>query len=308
MNIIFMGTPEFAIPVLSSLIDSKEHKVVAVFTQTPKPKGRGLRITNSQVHDLALFYNIPVYTPKTLRDSATVELINSIEADVIVVVAYGFIIQKNILNIKKYGCLNIHPSKLPKYRGATPLQRTIINGDRESAVCVIQMDEGLDTGDIILKKEFLLSHRITLSELHAQCANIGRKLLLEVLSNIERLPRIKQSQEGASYAHKLSKKEAKIDWRKSSFELDCQVRGMNPWPGPFFKHDGKKIKVLSAEYTKNNHLFIPGNLLNDEFEVACGQGSLKIIKLKPEGKQKMFAKDYLQGIDDYSIGNTIIFF
>lgn len=296
MNIIFMGTPEFAIPALSSLINSKEHKVVAVFTQTPKAKGRGMKIMKYPVHNLALFHDIPVYTPKTLKDSNAEELINSIEADVIIVVAYGFIIPKNILTAKKYGCLNIHPSKLPKYRGAAPLQRTIINGDKESAVCVIQMEEGLDTGDIILNKEFPLSLRTTLSELHDKCANIGGELLLEVLSNIESLPRIKQPEEGASYAHKLSKEEAKIDWNKSSFELDCQIRGMNPWPGVFFEHNGKKVKIISAEYTKNDHSFTPGKLLNDKFEVACGQGTLKIINLKPEGKQKMSAKDYLRGI------------
>jgi len=301
-----MGTPEFAIPVLSSLIDSKEHQVVAVFTQAPKAQGRGMKIMISPVHDLALFYNIPVYVPTTLRDSTINKLIASIDAEVIVVVAYGFIIPKNILNSKKHGCLNIHPSKLPKYRGAAPLQRAIINGDNENAVCIMQMDEGLDTGDIILKKEFSLNFSITFSELYNQCANIGRDLLLEVLSNIENFPRIKQSEEGVVYADKLSKKEAKIDWNKNAFVLDCQIRGMNPWPGTFFKHNNKKLNILSAKYINNSHLFIPGKLLNNKCEVACGYGILRIIILKPEGKQSMFAKDYLLGIH-ISIRNSIIF-
>ena len=248
-----MGTPEFAIPALSQLIDSTNHNVVAVFTQAPKAKGRGMKTTNSPVHVLAASNNIPVYTPKTLRDQEAAQLIDSIEADIIVVVAYGFIIPGNILKAKKYGCLNIHPSKLPKYRGAAPLQRTIINGEKESAVCIIQMDEGLDTGDIILQKDFSLEVTTTFPELHNLCASLGGYMLIEALNNIENLRKIKQSEEGASYAHKLTKDEGKINWQSTAFEIDCKIRGMNPWPGVYFEHNDKIIKILSAEYNEHKH-------------------------------------------------------
>lgn len=291
-----MGTPEFAIPALQNIISSSGHRVKAVFTRAPKAQGRGMKLANSPIHDLAIFHNIEVYMPKTLRNEEAIELIDSIEADIIVVVAYGFIIPQNILRAKKYGCLNIHPSKLPKYRGAAPLQRTIINGETETAVCIMQMDEGLDTGDIILQTDLVLPPMITLQELHDQCSNIGGKLLLDVLSNIDTLPRVKQSEIGASYANKLTKEEARVNWQDSAFNIDCKIRGMNPWPGVYFTHDSRMIKILEASWTNNQHKSNPGEILNSNFEVACGRGTLIIKSLKPEGKAKMSATDYLRGI------------
>lgn len=205
-----MGTPQFAVPTLLKLINCPSHQVVAVFTQAPKSNGRGLNAIVSPVHEVALQYNIPVYIPVTLK---TKEVTDIIEGDIIVVVAYGFIIPKVVLQSKKYGCLNIHPSSLPRHRGAAPLQRTIIEGDTKTSVCVIQMDEGLDTGDIILQKSFSLSPRITLVDLHGKCAEYGADLLLEVLNNIDNLLRIPQFMEGITYAHKLTKEEGKIDWQ-----------------------------------------------------------------------------------------------
>lgn len=295
MNIIFMGTPDFAVPALQNLIDSKTHNVVAVFTATPKAKGRGLKLVNSPVHSLALNNNIPVYTPTTLKNEAALELINSINADIITVVAYGFIIPQNILDAKKYGCLNIHPSKLPKYRGAAPLQRTIINGETETAVCIMQMDAGLDTGDVLLEKNLNLNPRITLQELHDQCAQIGGEMLIKTLDNIETLPRKKQADSGLSYAHKLSKEEGLVDWNESAFTIDCKIRGMNPWPGVYFKYDQKIIKILFADYTNKEHNSLPGELLGNIFEVACGKGTLIVKSLKPSGKPEMLATDYLKG-------------
>ncbi|GAB4162437.1 MAG: methionyl-tRNA formyltransferase [Rickettsiaceae bacterium] len=300
MNIIFMGTPDFAVPALENLISSKDHKVTAVFTRAPKAKGRGMKLTNSPIHDLAKANNIEVFTPKTLKDDKAIEIINSIEADIIVVVAYGFIIPANILAAKKYGCLNIHPSKLPKYRGAAPLQRTIINGEKETAVCIMQMDEGLDTGDIILQRDLELSPKITLQELHDQCAKLGGGLLLEALANIDSLPRIKQLEKGASYASKLTKEEGKIDWQESSYKIGCKIRGMNPWPGVYFNQNGKVVKVLEADWTDSKHNFLPGEVIGNNFEVACGQGTLIIKSVKPEGKQKMSAADYLRGLSNLS--------
>jgi methionyl-tRNA formyltransferase len=305
VNIIFMGTPDFAVPALQNLISSKEHKVVAVFSQAPKAKGRGMKIIESPIHQLANSHNILVHTPKTLRKVEAFELIDSIDADIIVVVAYGFIIPKNILESKKYGCLNIHPSKLPKYRGAAPLQRTIIEGESETAICVMQMDEGLDTGDVILQEDFALDPRITLMQLHDKCAKIGANLLVNVLDNIETLPRIKQSDIGMTYAHKLTKEESKVNWQDSAFKIYCMIRGMNPWPGVYFEFEGKKIKILEAEYSDIKHDYKPGQVLNNSFDIACGTGVLHIKYVKPEGKQKMLSKDYLNGNSKLAIDSIL---
>ncbi len=296
-----MGTPDFSVPALKQLINSKEHRLVAIFSQMPKAKGRGMKITKSPVHLLAESHDIPVYTPKTLRNDDALELINSIDADIIIVVAYGFIIPENILNAKKHGCLNIHPSKLPKYRGAAPLQRTIINGEKETAICIMQMDAGLDTGDVILQENMPLEADITLMQLHDKCANIGGELLLKVLGGIDTLPRIKQAEDGLSYAHKLTKEEGKVNWQDSSFAIDCKVRGMNPWPGVYFLHQEKNIKILEAKFTQKTHNLKPGQLLKDSLEnniceVACGHGTLIIQTLKPQGKPQMPAMDYIRGM------------
>ena len=299
-----MGTPDFSVPALEQLINSKEHKIVAAFSQMPKAKGRGMKITKSPVHSLAELHNIPVHTPKTLRNNDALEIINSIDADIIIVVAYGFIIPENILNAKKYGCLNIHPSKLPKYRGAAPLQRTIINGEKETAICIMQMDAGLDTGDVILQKNIALEPDITLMQLHDKCADIGGELLLKVLDGIDTLPRIKQPEDGLSYAHKLTKEEGKINWQDSSFAIDCKIRGMNPWPGAYFLHKEKTIKVLKATSTTKTHNLHPGQLLKESLknnicEVACSQGTLIIQTLKPQGKPQMPAMDYIRGVSNH---------
>ena len=183
------------------------------------------------------------FAPGELRENAISEMSN--DADVIVVTAYGFIIPKTILEAKKYGCLNIHPSDLPKYRGAAPLQRTIINGENKTAVCIMQMDEGLDTGDIIIKEELAISNKITFTELHDKTSKIGARMLVHVLDNIDKVTPFKQSNKGVSYAHKLSKEESKINWYEPAFLIDCKVRGMNPWPGIYFEYQGKKIKIIN---------------------------------------------------------------
>jgi methionyl-tRNA formyltransferase len=290
-----MGTPDFAVPALQRLIDSSQHNVVAVFSQRPKAFGRGMKVTRSAVHQLADSFSIPVYTPSSLKQKESIELVNAIAADIIVVVAYGFIIPKNILESKKYGCLNIHPSKLPKYRGAAPLQRTIINGEKETSVCIMQMDEGLDTGDVILQESFELSPSIALKDLHDKCAQIGGNLLIRCLDNIDNLPRIKQAQSGESYASKLTKEEGKINWNDSAFKIDCMVRGMNPWPGAYFMLENKVIKILEASYSDTEHSDLPGRILNKFFDVSCGKGILHIKSVKPEGKQAMSSKSYLNG-------------
>ncbi len=297
MKVIFMGTPEFAIPTLKNLINSNNHQVISVFTQAAKSQGRGLNEIVSPIHCLASQYNIPIYTPKTMKTEETTNLINVINADIIVVVAYGFLIPKVILHAKKYGCLNIHPSSLPRHRGAAPLQRTIIEGDLESSVCIIQMNEGWDTGDIILKHSFLISPRITLPILRDQCAQIGADLLIKTLDNIDNLPRVAQDKDGVTYAHKLKKEEGKIDWYETAYKIDCKIRGMNPWPGVYFEYRGKVIKILEAYYSDLDiQSSSPSTVLNNSpLEIVCGKGTLIIKKLQQEGRKILNAEEFIHG-------------
>lgn len=289
-----MGTPEFAVPALTKLINSN-HQVTAVFTQAPKAKGRGLSETKSPVHQLADEAQIPVYTPATLRNEEATNLINSIDADIIVVIAYGVIIPQNILDAKKYGCLNIHPSDLPRHRGAAPLQRTIIEGDNTSSVCIIQMDAGLDTGNILMKEDLDLESNITLQELHNKCADLGTELLIKTLANLDKIVPKSQSNEGVTYARKLTKEEGRVNWQDSAYAINCKIRGMNPWPGVYFKYNDKMTKILEAEYSNENHNFTPGTIINKNLEVACGKGILVIKKLQQEGKKALNTAEFLRG-------------
>lgn len=288
-----MGTPEFAVPALKKLIT--HHEVTAVFTQQPKAKGRGLNLAKSPVHQLAFEHQIPIYTPSTLRNDETINLINKVNADIIVVIAYGFIVPKAILEAKKYGCLNIHPSDLPRHRGAAPLQRTIIEGDRKSSVCIMRMDAGLDTGDILMKEDFDLGERTTLKELHDKCANLGAELLIKTLANIDNIVPTKQLSDGVTYAHKLTKEEGKINWHDSAYSIDCKIRGMNPWPGAYFSYNDKIIKILEAEYLNTNHSFTPGIVISDKLEIACGSGILQVKKLQQESKKALNIEEFLCG-------------
>jgi methionyl-tRNA formyltransferase len=295
VKIIFMGTPDFAVPAINALINSKNHSVVAVFTAAPKPQGRGMKRTKSPVHQIAMDNKIDIYTPSTLRNSEIQSIIHNIEADIIVVAAYGFIVPKEILAAKKYGCINIHPSLLPGYRGAAPLQWSIINGDKESAMCIMQMDEGLDTGDIILQQNFPMPARVTFKELHDMTANLGAQLLLRALDEIDSLPRIPQDDTNATYAHKLTKEDGKINWEESAYKIDCKVRGMNPWPGVYFEYKGKIIKITESDYYAVAHNFIPGTMINGKLDIACKEGILKITKLKLEGKKEITAEEFTRG-------------
>ncbi len=289
-----MGTPNFAVPTLQKLINSN-HEISAVFTSAPKPQDRGMLEKKSPVHILAEANNIPVHTPKTLRNDEITQLVENIEADIIIVVAYGFIIPKAILESKKYGCLNLHPSALPRFRGAAPLQRTIIAGDKTTEICIMQMDEGLDTGDILLKQSLALHPRITLQELHDQCAAIGADLMLQVLENIDNLTPQKQTEEGLVYAKKLSKAESIIDWTESAFSIDCKIRAMITWPGIFFIYKGQPVKILEAEFEEKEHNLLPGSVIDGKLTIACGKHMLKIRRLQKPGKKPVSTEEFLRG-------------
>ncbi len=296
MKVIFMGTPEFAVPAFKKILNSK-HLITAVFTQKPRKKGRNFILTPSPIQKLAEQNNIPCYCPISLKSLEIKKIINSIEADIIVVVAYGLIIPIEIIDLKKHGCLNIHPSKLPKYRGASPLQYTIINGDPNTAVCLIKMNAGIDSGDIILEQNISLDiNTITLPKLHDMCSELGSNLLLKALDNINYLPAYKQVTHGVSYTKKLVKSDGKINWDNTAFVIDCLVRAMNPWPGAFFYYQGKTIKVLQSSYSMIHHNYLPGQLIAKDNFVACRKGVIFLKTIQPQGKSKMSLQDFLRGI------------
>ncbi len=293
MKIIFMGTPHFAVPTLQSL--TTKHEVVAVYTQAPKPAGRGQKETFSPVHEFAIQAGIPVCTTRTLRNEAAQEAFHNIEADVAIVVAYGLIIPKAILNIPKHGFINIHPSLLPFYRGAAPMQRTILAGETETAMCIMQMDEGIDTGDILAIKKIPLATDTNFVDLSNRMANLGAEMLLEVLDNIDSIKPLKQPIEG-SYANKIAKEEGELNWQEDSQILLRKVLAFNPWPGTYFLSAQEKIKVLSAKAHGLEHHFTPGTIIDEkECIIACKKGAFQPTIMQRPGKKPMDAKELLRG-------------
>lgn len=291
-----MGTPEFALPALHALADSK-HEVVAVYTREPKPAGRGKQILNSPVHELALKHNIQVYTPKTFKDPLEVEKLKSLNADIIVVVAYGLILTKAILEAFKYGALNIHPSKLPRWRGAAPIERCIMAGDTETSVCIMQMDEGLDTGDVIMEEPYIIPETMTGRELAATFSKIGAKLLLETIEKIENgtATHRKQSEEGVTYAKKIFKDEEQIDWNTSARLVNAKIRALSPKPGAYFLYRGEKIKIITAEYNSNPVDAPCGTVIDEHLTIACNEGVIKPTLVQREGRKMVYTEAFLRG-------------
>lgn len=294
MKIIFMGTPEFSLPTLQALHDN--HQVIAVYTQAPKPAGRGKKETLSPVHQLANSLGLPVYTPRTLRKVEAQEEFKSLGADCAVVIAYGLILPKEILEATPRGCINIHPSDLPKYRGAAPMQRTILAGEKDTAMCIMQMDEGIDTGDVLSMEKVSLSNEITYLELADKMSHLGAKNLIKVLDNIDQITPQKQTDINACYANKITKEEAELNWDESAENLMRKIRVFNPWPGTFFYHNNEKIKVLSAKYDDAPHNFKPGTIIDDKLLIiACSQGTFQPLTLQRPGKKPTATVDFLRG-------------
>lgn len=296
-----MGTPDFAVPTLQKIINSN-HVVKAVFTQKAKPKNRGKKIIPSPVEILAKLNNINIHTPETLKSENSFNIIDSIDADVIVVAAYGFIIPKNILNNKKFGSINLHPSSLPKYRGAAPLQHTILNGETETKICTMQMDEGLDTGPILLSENLNIPSRAKLKWLHDICADKGGDLIIKTLDNITQLTPQIQSQEHISYASKLSKNDSILGLAKSAIEIDNQIRAYEIWPGSYIKTNIGDIKIIEAEPIETGSNFTPGKVILDkEFIITCSDGKIKVNKIQLPGKKPISSKDFINGYKDIHI-------
>lgn len=289
-----MGSPEFAVPTLNAL--HEEHEIIAVYTQRPKPAGRGHLETLSPVHQRANELGLPVYTPKTLRKLEAQAEFANLGADAAVVIAYGLILPKEILQAVPYGCINIHPSLLPKYRGAAPMQRTLLAGEKETAMCIMQMDEGIDTGDILMIEKMSLSEDVTYIQLSKTMASLGAQMLIKTLANLDNIVPQKQTEEGACYAHKIAKEEAQLDWNDSAEYLMRKVKVFNPWPGTFFSYNSEKIKVLAATYNSDEHGLKPGTIIDAKtLKIACAQGVFQPLVLQRPGKNQLNIVDFLRG-------------
>ena len=295
MNIVFMGTPDFAVASLKQLIEDG-HRISGVFTKVDMPRGRKMIMTPPEVKVYAQEQGLDVYQPATLKDPQVVETIKGLNPDVIVVVAYGKLLPQEVLEIAPLGCINLHGSLLPRYRGAAPIQWTVLNGDKVGGATTMFMDKGLDTGDMILKFETEVGENETSGELFDRLAEEGAKLLTKTLDLLEKgeAPRTPQDESLATYASMLSKDMCVIDWKKSSEEVHNLVRGLNPWPVALTTLNGKKMKIISTR--KVNMSGKPGQVVSvNPLTVACGEGAVEILTLHSEGKKAMDAKSFLMG-------------
>lgn len=295
MKIIYMGTPDFAVPALKSLANS-EHTVCAVFTQPDKPRGRKMIMTPPDVKVCAQELDIPVYQPESMKSEEALEIINSYNPDVIVVAAYGKILPKSVLDAPKYGCVNIHGSLLPKYRGAAPIQQSVLNGDKVTGVTTMLMDIGLDTGDILLTSETQIGENETSGELFDRLAQLGGELILETLKALSdgTVTPVKQDESLSSHTSKIDKTLCPIDFTKSAGEVHNKVRGLNPWPVATTKIGGKNVKVYSTRLCDKSGK--SGTVISVKpLVVACSEGSVEICEIQPEGKKRMTAEAFMAG-------------
>ena len=303
MKIIFMGTPDFAVPCLKRLIEKPEYDVCCVLTQPDKPQGRKMILTPPPVKELALQHGIEVYQPATLKTDEAYEKLKAFEPDYIAVAAYGKILPKRVLEIPKYACINVHGSLLPKYRGAAPIQRAVIDGEAVSGITTMLMGEGLDTGDMLLKKETPIGENETAGELFDRLAEESPDLLEETLKRYaagEIIPQ-KQDDSLATYAHMLSKEEAVIDWNMPCDEIHNKIRGMSPWPVAYTFLDGKKIKIYSSVKSGEASQLSAGTVIADKksIGVVCGDGKvLSILSLQAEGSKRLDAAQFIAGHRD----------
>lgn len=299
MRVVFMGTPDFSVPTLEKIIEAG-HEVIGVVTQPDKAKGRGKKVLFPPVKETALAHNLPVYQPRRARDPEFIEEMKTLNPDVMVVVAFGQILPKAILDIPKYGCINVHASLLPKYRGAAPIQWAVIRGEKVSGVTTMQMDVGLDTGDMLLKKEVLLDEEETGGSLHDKLSTLGGNLLIETLEKIEAgdiHPEKQDDSQAGEYARMLDKNLGRIDFSMPAAEIERLIRGLNPWPSAFTSYNGKTMKLWKAK-ADNCGQGVPGQVIHvdkNSFTVQTGQGTLQIIELQMEGKKRMDAGAFLRG-------------
>ena len=296
MKIVFMGTPDFAVPSLQALLDAG-HEVCAVYTQPDKPQGRKQVLTAPPVKELALQRGIPVYQPATLKNEEEQAKLRALAPEVIIVVAYGKLLPKAVLDIPPRGCINVHGSLLPRWRGAAPIQWSVIAGDQKAGVTTMQMAEGLDTGDMLLTYETEIGARETAGELFDRLAQAGAALLVETLEKLDSITPRPQDDSQSCYAHMLDKQMAVIDWTKSAHEIDCLIRGLNPWPVALTTLAGARLKIYAAEPVPGTGR--PGEVLESDpkkgLTVACGEGALALDEVQLVGGKRMKSADFLRG-------------
>jgi methionyl-tRNA formyltransferase len=295
LRLVFMGTPDFAVPTLLEIVGSG-HDVAAVYTRAPQPAGRrGLELLASPVAREAERFKLPVFTPKSLKGSEAADAMRAHGADAAVIVAYGLTLPKTILDAFSLGCFNLHASLLPRWRGAAPIHRAIMAGDKETGVMAMKMEEGLDTGPIAMAERLPIGPDMTTGELHDLLAPRGAKLMLVALSALERgtLQLTPQQDDGATYATKIDKSETRIDWAKVWHEVHDHCRGLSPFPGAWFELAGSRVKVLRT--TKGEGNGVAGTVLDDKLTIACGEGAVRLVELQRAGKQPMQAEEFLRG-------------
>ena len=293
LRLAFMGTPDFAVPTLAELI-AQGHEIAAVYSQPPRPKGRGMALEKGAVHRFAESANLPVRTPLSLKGADEQAEFAALDLDAAIVVAYGLLLPKPILEAPKLGCFNLHGSLLPRWRGAAPIQRAVMAGDAETGVMVMQMDEGLDTGPVLMAERVAIGRK-TSGELTTELSRLGADLMVRALGGLERggVTPQPQAEDGVTYAKKISKEEARIDWSKSATEVDAHIRGLAPFPGAWAEGNGERLKVLYAQPVPGSGK--PGAVLDDALTVACGDGALKLLKVQRAGKSAMTAAELLKG-------------
>jgi methionyl-tRNA formyltransferase len=294
MKLIFMGTPQFAVPILSAL-NTAGHQIVAVYTQPPRKAGRGHKLTSSPIQIFAEEHRIKVHNPISLRNQEVTAEFAAYQADAAVVASYGLIIPKDILIAPKFGCINIHPSLLPRWRGAAPIERTVLAGDNMTGVCIMQMDEGLDTGPILNQRSIHLTEQITSEELYSKLATLSADLLLETLQDLSKFPPTAQAEFGTAYAHKLTKEEGKIEWNQPAINIDRMVRALNPKPGTFFSYKNEQLKLLKASYDNSFTSAPPGTVVDENLAIACSKGIIYPHIIQRTGKKPMAVSEFLKG-------------
>ncbi|MBL4816519.1 MAG: methionyl-tRNA formyltransferase [Shewanella sp.] len=308
LNIVFAGTPDFAARHLQALIDS-EHNVIGVYSQPDRPAGRGKKLQASPVKILALEHNIPVYQPKSLRDEAAQQELSDLNADLMVVVAYGLILPQVVLDTPKLGCINVHGSILPRWRGAAPIQRALWAGDKETGITIMQMDLGLDTGDMLLKTQLTIEDDDTSGSLYDKLALQGPDALIQALAGLAngKLKAEKQDETLANYAQKLSKEEAELDWNKSALQLWREIRAFNPWPISHFSHNDASIKVRQAKVSESISDAPAGTIISADkngIEIATGEGVLSLQNMQLPGKKPLSVGDILNSRGDWFTPGT----
>ncbi len=294
LKVVFAGTPVFAEVALQALLASR-HQVLAVYTQPDRPAGRGLKLTPSPVKVLAEQHGLPLHQPPSLKDPAEQATLAAYEADVMVVAAYGLLLSPTVLAIPRLGCINIHPSLLPRWRGAAPIQRTLFAGDVETGVTIMQMDAGLDTGPILLTKPYSITPTDNSQTLHDKLAGVGAEALVETLNQLTQLTPIPQDNANATYAHKITKEEARLDWNKSAHELACLVRAFNPWPVAFTEWEGQALRVFEAEAIAKQDTLPPGTLVHADrngIDIMTGNGLLRLKTVQLPGKKPHSVTDF----------------